>query len=90
MMSKTRDPLNNDNVWPILMYYMRYTTLIISPPGAFISPNGYTLTGVMSGNGSDPYGGCPTGCVEVVRGIERCDCPNTRDVRETGFLVDAL
>ncbi len=72
------------------MYYMRYTTLIISPPGAFISPNDYTLTGVMSVNGSDPKGGCPTDCVGVVSGIKRCDCIGTRDVRETGFLVDAL
>ncbi len=50
-----------------------------APPGAFISPsNGYTLTGVMSVNGSDPNGGCPT------------DCADTRDVRETGFLVDGM
>ncbi len=70
---------------------MRYTTLIISPPGAFISPsNGYTLTGVMPVNGSDPNGGCPTDCVGVVSGIKRCDCPNTRDVTETGFLVDGM
>ncbi len=69
---------------------MRYTTLIISPPGAFISPNGYTLTGVMSVNGSDPNGGCPTDCVGVVSGIKRCDCAGTRDVTETGFLVDGV
>ncbi len=67
---------------------MRYTTLIISPPGAFISPNVYTLTGVISVNGSAPNGGCPTDCVGFVSGIERCDCMDTRDVRETGFLVD--
>ncbi len=64
-----------------------YTTLIISPPGAFISPNGYTLIGVMSVNGSDPNGGCPTHCVGVANGIKRCDCADTRDVTETGFLV---
>ncbi len=69
---------------------MRYTTLIISPPGAFISPNVYTLTGVMSVNGSDPNGGCPTDCVGVVSGIERCDCVDTRNVTETGFLVDGI
>ncbi len=63
----------------ILMYYiMRYTTLIISPPGAFISPNGYTLTGVMSVNRSDPKGGCPTDCVRVVSWIKRCYCMDTR------------
>ncbi len=59
--------------------------LIISPPGAFISPsNGYTLSGVMSVNGSDPKGGCPTDCVGVASGIERCDCADIRDVTETG------
>ncbi len=69
---------------------MRYTTLIISPPGAFNSPNGYTLTGVMSVNGSDPNGGCPTDCVGVASGIKRCDCAGTRVVTETGFLVDGI
>ncbi len=70
---------------------MRYTTLIISPPGAFISPsNGYTLTGVMSVNGSDPNGGCPTDCVGSVSGVKRCDCADTSVVTETGFLVDGM
>ncbi len=71
---------------------MRYTTctLIISPPGAFISPGGYTLTGVMSVNGSDPDGGCPTGCVGVVSGIKRCNCAGTTDVTDPGFLVDGI
>ncbi len=69
---------------------MRYTALIISPPGAFISPIGYTLSGVMSVNGSDPNGGCPTDCVGVVSGRERCDCADTRDVTQTGFLVDGM
>ncbi len=66
---------------------MRYTTLIISPPGAFISPDKYTL---MSVNGSDHNGGCPTDCVGVASGIERCSCYDTRDVTETGFLVDGM
>ncbi len=66
-------------------YYLRYTTLIISPPG-----NGYTLTGVMSVNGSDPNGGCPTDCVGVVSGIERCDCADIREVTETGILTAPL
>ncbi len=69
---------------------MRYTTLIISPPGAFFSPDGYTLTGVMSVNGSDPNGGCPTDCVEVVSGIKRCFCDDTRDVTVTEFLVEGI
>ena len=72
------------------MYYMRYTNLIISPPGAFISPYGYTLLGVMSVNGSDLNGGCPTDFVWVESGIKRCDCTEIRDVTETGFLVDGL
>ncbi len=67
---------------------MRYTTLIISPPGAFISSDDYSLTEVWSVNGSDPNGGCPTDCVGGVSGIKRCDCADTRDVTETGFLVD--
>ncbi len=41
-------------------------------------------------NGSDPNGGCPTDCVGVVSGIKRCDCADTRDVTETGFLVDGV
>ncbi len=58
--------------------------------GAFITPNGHTLTGVMSVNGSDPNGGCPTDCVGVVSGIKTCDCNESRDVTETGFLVDGM
>ncbi len=64
--------------------------LIISPPGVFISSDGYTLTGVMSVNGSDPNGGCPTDCVRVVSGIKRCDCADIRVVTETGLLVDGM
>ncbi len=60
------------------------------PPGAFISPNGYTLTEVMSVNGSDPNGGCPTDCVGVVSRIRRCDCADIRYITETGFLVDGI
>ncbi len=63
-----KDSNNNNN----------YTDLTVSPSGAFISPNGYTLTGVMSVNGSDPNGGCSTDCVGVVSGIKRCDCMDTR------------
>ena len=72
----------------------RYNTILsqlcISPPGTFISLNAYTLRGVMSVNGSDPNGGCPTDCVGVVIGIERCDCGGTRDITDTGFLVDGM
>ncbi len=50
----------------------------------------YTLTEVMSVNGSGPNGGCPTECVGVISGIKRCDCADTRDVTETGFLVDGM
>ncbi len=62
-------------------------TLTVSPPGAFISPISYTLTVLMSVNGSDLNGGCPTECVGVINGI---DCADTRDVTETGFLVDGM
>ncbi len=44
----------------------------------------------MSGNGSDPNGGCPTDCVGVGSGIKRCSCYDTRNVTETGFLVDGM
>ncbi len=44
----------------------------------------------MSVNGSDPNGGCPTDCVGVESEINRCDCMDTRDVTETGFLVDGM
>ncbi len=44
----------------------------------------------MSVNGSDHNGGCPTDCVGVVSGIKRCDCADTRDVTETGFIVDGI
>ena len=71
----------------------KYNNIILSqlsPPGTFISPNAYTLIGVMSVNGSDPNGGCPTDCVGVASGIERCDCGGTRDITDTGFLVDGM
>ncbi len=41
-------------------------------------------------NGSDHNGGCPTDCVGGASGIKRCFCADTRDVTQTGFLVDGM
>ncbi len=41
-------------------------------------------------NGSDTTGGCPTDCVGVVSGGERCNCDDTKGDTETGFLVDGI
>ena len=44
----------------------------------------------MSVNGSNSNGGCPTDCVGVVSVIRRCACNDTRDITDTGFLVNGI
>ena len=53
--------------------------------------NGYTLTGVVSVNGSDADGGCPQECVGEASGIRRCDCIGTASEGTiTGVLIDGV
>ena len=45
--------------------------------GAFLTPNAYTLSGVMAVNGSHANGDCPTECVVLQSGINTCDCSDS-------------
>ena len=59
--------------------------------GTFLTPNAYTLTGVMAVNGSDGNGGCPSSCVGVSSGIITCDCTQSPAVATTtGVLIDGV
>ena len=62
---------------------IQYTT------GDFFTANGYTLTGVVSMNGSDADGGCPQECVGEASGTRRCDC-TSREGTITGVLIDGM
>ena len=53
--------------------------------GAFIHPTAYTLTFVISLNGSSVNGSCPQECV----GGDVCDCTNTT-LNITGVLIDGV
>lgn len=67
---------------------------IIAIAGAFISPIAYTLTGVVSVNGSSIRAGCPQECEGVSSNgtIRTCDCRQTAAVGATitGILIDGL
>ena len=45
--------------------------------GAFLTPNAYTQSGVMTVNGSNANGDCPTECVVLASGISTCDCTDS-------------
>ena len=42
--------------------------------GALLTPDAYTLSGVMAVNGSNSNGDCPTECVVLASGSRVCDC----------------
>ena len=65
-------------------YFYRYDCLFVlhllglSPyVGAFLTPNAYTLPGVMAVNGSNANGDCTTECVVLSSGISTCDCTDS-------------
>ena len=45
--------------------------------GAFLTPNAYTLSGVMAVNASNANGDCPTECVVLQSGINTCNCADS-------------
>ena len=45
--------------------------------GAFLTPNAYTLSGVMAVNGSNANEDCPTECIVLQSGINTCNCADS-------------
>ena len=60
-------------------------------PGAFFPPTAYTLSGVMSVNGSDATGGCPQACVQTMLTNTYCECAETAGAGTfTGVIIDGV
>ena len=60
-------------------------------PGAFFPPTAYTLSGVMSVNGSGATGGCPQACVRSNSMDTYCDCAGTAGAGTfTGVIIDGV
>ena len=64
-------------------------SLLIVLVGAFLTPNAYTLSGVMAVNGSNANGDCPTECVVLSSGINTCDCTDST-LSDEFFIVSVL
>ena len=59
--------------------------------GTFIRPTVFTLTGLLSQNGSDANGGCPQVCVMSVLSIMVCDCTGqTTDISGITLINDVV
>ena len=58
--------------------------------GSFLTPNAYTLSGVMAVNGSNANGDCPTVCVVLQAGISTCDCILGEEAIANSVLIDGV
>ena len=61
--------------------------------GAFLTPNAYTLSGVMAVNGSNANGDCPRECIVLSSGISPCDCTDSTlgdEVITASVLIDGV
>ena len=61
--------------------------------GALLTPNAYTLSGVMAVNGSNANGDCPTECAVLAAGINTCDCTDSTLADEAitaSVLIDGV
>ena len=65
---------------------------MLSCLGAFIRPTSFTLTGLLSQNGSDANGGCPQVCVvPVMMSNTVCDCTGqTTDISGITLINDVV
>ena len=65
---------------------------MLSCLGTFIRPTSFTLTGLLSQNGSDAYGGCPQVCVvPVMLSNMVCDCTGqTADISGVTLINDVV
>ena len=74
----------------LLVLYLISSSLNV---GAFLTPNAYTLPGVMAVNGSNANGDCPMECVVLASGINTCDCTDTLledEVITASVLIDGV
>ena len=66
---------------------------VYSDAGSFLTPNAYTLSGVMEVNGSNVNGDCPTECVVLSSGINICDCTDStlgEEAINASVLIDGV
>ena len=69
------------------------TVHVYSDTGSFLTPNAYTLSGVMAVNGSNANGDCPTECVVMPSGINTCGCTDSTladDAITASVLIDGV
>ena len=61
--------------------------------GVFLTPDAYTLPGVMAVNGYNANGDCPTECVVLASGISTCNCtdsPLGHEAITASVLIDGV
>ena len=76
-----------------LLLYQLLISRLHTNSGAFLTPNAYTLSGVIAVNGSNANGDCPTECVVLQSGINTCDCTDSTLADENitaSVLIDGV